>query len=146
MNVPVPVPGLVIRYSFLWSHEARKGASEGRKDRPAAIVVATRKDGDGVDIRVIVAPITHEPPEDPGASIEVPADVVKALGLDGRRQWIRLDELNRFSWPGFDLRSIPGRPGSCHYGMMPEDLFRQMKSGILARQNEGLTTVVPREE
>jgi hypothetical protein len=26
----------VIRYSFLWSHEAKAGASEGRKDRPCA--------------------------------------------------------------------------------------------------------------
>ena len=41
MTLPVPLPGLVIRYSFLWSREARAGATEGRKDRPCAIVVAT---------------------------------------------------------------------------------------------------------
>ncbi len=34
MNLPVPKPGLVIRYSFLWSNEHAAGATEGIKDRP----------------------------------------------------------------------------------------------------------------
>jgi hypothetical protein len=34
VSFPAPKPGLVIRYSFLWSHEADAGAVEGAKDRP----------------------------------------------------------------------------------------------------------------
>lgn len=133
MKIPQPRVGLVIRYSFLWSHEARDGAAEGQKDRPAAIVVATQKD-EYSDIRVIVAPITHAPPPDPAASIELPAQVIRSLGLDGERQWLRIDELNRFSWPGFDIRPVPHRPDTCEYGMLPELLFKQLKASIIARQ------------
>jgi hypothetical protein len=37
MSLPAPKPGLVIRYSFLWSNEEAKGATDGAKDRPCAI-------------------------------------------------------------------------------------------------------------
>ena len=50
----------VIRYSFPWSAEADRGAVEGRKDRPCAMVVAARADAG--QIRTIVAPITHSLP------------------------------------------------------------------------------------
>ena len=36
MSLPVPRPGLVIRYSFLWSREQASGATEGAKDGPCA--------------------------------------------------------------------------------------------------------------
>lgn len=143
MSLPVPKAGLVIRYAFLWDHEARQGATEGRKDRPAAIIVAVRKDADG-DVRVTVAPITHEAPGDPDASIEIPSAVTKGLGLDGQRQWLRLDQVNRFSWPGFDLRPIPGRPGVFAYGMLPADLYARLKAGILERQKARTLAVTPR--
>lgn len=104
MSLPIPKPGLVIRYSFLWSSEQATGATEGAKDRPCAIVVAARRDPKG-DVQTIVAPITHRPPEDPGASIEIPAATCRHLGLDSGRHWLRLDELNRFAWLG----SICGR-------------------------------------
>ena len=132
MNLPIPRPGLVIRYGFLWSHEADEGAEESSKDRPCAIIVATQRDQGG-DVRVIVAPITHEPPADPAASIHVPPDVCRRLGLDNEQQWLRVDELNRFSWPGYDLRPIPGRGGS-EYGLLPRSLFQQLKARILQRQ------------
>lgn len=134
MAFPIPVPGLVVRYGFLWSHEARRGRVEAAKDRPVAIVSAARNEPDG-EIRTIVAPITHEPPDDPAASIEIPGDVAASLGLDGQRHWLRLDELNRFEWPGFDLRPIPGKPGVFAYGRLPQALFEKLRGGILARQN-----------
>lgn len=133
MSLPVPKPDLVIRYGFLWSREAARGAEEGPKDRPCTIVVATRRDKHD-DIRVIVAPITHEPPTDPTASIEIPPAICRRLGLDGDRHWLRLDELNRFSWPGFDLRPVPGRHARYDYGILPRDLFEQLRRGILERQ------------
>ena len=133
MSFPSPTPGLVIRYSFLWSHERDAGADEAAKDRPCAIVVAARR-GEGGDIVVIVAPITHAPPDDPSASIALPPAVAHALGLDTGKHWLRLNELNRFAWPGYDLRAIPGRPGEYAYGMLPRPLFEQLRAAILERQ------------
>lgn len=60
MPIPAPFPGLVIRYSFLWSHEAERGLREGRKDRPCAIVLL-KSEQDGARKVVTVAPITHAP-------------------------------------------------------------------------------------
>ena len=85
-------------------------------------------------ITVIVAPITHAPPEDPSASIALPRPVCRALGLDAGEHWLRLDGLNRFAWPGYDLRAIPGRPGDYAYGMLSQPLFEQLRAGILERQ------------
>lgn len=134
MSFPAPKPGLVIRYSFLWSDEAEAGADEAAKDRPCAIVVATPRTAGG-EIAVIVAPVTHTPPIDDD-SIEIPATATaaRALGLDGERHWIRIDELNRFAWPGYDLRTIPGRPGEYAYGLLPEPLYQALRQAILQRQ------------
>ena len=30
----------MVRYAYLWTHEAEAGAEEGRKDRPCAVVLA----------------------------------------------------------------------------------------------------------
>ncbi|MBM3545638.1 MAG: hypothetical protein FJX54_01690 [Alphaproteobacteria bacterium] len=144
MSLPVPRPGLVIRYGFLWSNEEAKGATEGSKDRPCAIVVATRRDANG-EIDTIVAPITHQPPDDPEASIEMPAATCRDLGLDSGRHWLRLDELNRFAWPGYDLRPIPGEPGRYAYGMLPRGLFQQLRDGILARQKARAGRIISRD-
>ncbi|MBX3481899.1 hypothetical protein [Phenylobacterium sp.] len=139
MKLPEPRPGLVIRYSFLWSHEAAAGADEAAKDRPCAIVVAAAVGPQG-GVVTIVAPITHaEPPED-AASQLLPAEAARALGLDDERHWIRLDELNRFLWPGYDLRPIPGAD-TCAYGMLPRPLFETVKQRIqtLARARRART-------
>jgi hypothetical protein len=95
VSLPEPKPGLVIRYSFLWSHERDKGAVEGSKDRPCAIVLAMRRVENGL-VQVVVAPITHSPPPDEDASVEIPAPTSLGLGLDDRRHWLRCEELNRF--------------------------------------------------
>jgi hypothetical protein len=130
LNFPVPQPGLVIRYNFLWSNEKDAGADEAAKDRPCAIVVAQLTANKGV--RTLVAPITHTEPTDPADSIEIPQAVAQALGLDGERHWVRLDELNLFSWPGFDLRPIPGKHGKFDYGMLPNQLTTDILTGIKA--------------
>jgi hypothetical protein len=133
VTFPAAKPGMVIRYSFLWSHEKDAGAEEGSKDRPCAIVVAAPRHQNG-DIAVIVAPITHAPPEDQSDSMEIPPASCRSLGLDGQRHWLRLDELNRFVWPGYDLRTIPGKPGEYAYGLLPKPLFEQLRTAILDRQ------------
>ena len=144
MTFPSPRPGLVIRYGFLWSHEHDAGAEEAAKDRPCAIVVAARR-GEGGDIVVIVAPITHAPPDDASASLVLPRTVGRALGLDDADHWLRLDELNRFAWPGYDLRPIPGRPGEYAYGMLPQPLFEQFRAAILERQRARARRVLGRD-
>ena len=144
MSLPPPRVGLVIRYAFLWSYEAARGSEEGRKERPCAIVVATRPLAGG-EMRVIVAPVTHDPPADPSLAIELPPDVRRALGLDAARQWLRFEELNRFTWPGFDVRPVPGAGGRWAYGMLPQALFEQVRQGILRRQSERALRVQDRD-
>jgi hypothetical protein len=143
MTFPAPKPGLVIRYSFLWSHEAAAGADEGAKDRPCAIVVAARLVD--CDIRTIVAPITHLEPDDPETSLELPAAVSKMLKLDGERRWLKLDELNRFTWPGYDLRPIPGTKGDYAYGMLPKPIFEALRAKILSRSQAGKSRSLDRD-
>jgi hypothetical protein len=143
MTIPDPRPGLVIRYAFLWSHERDAGAIEGSKDRPCAIVVAMPRDEKG-HVDTIVAPITHRQPDDIDASLEIPAAVCRSLDLDDGRHWIRFDELNRFLWPGYDLRPRPN--GSYDYGMLPQGLFEQLRQGILTRQRSRKGRITTRIE
>jgi hypothetical protein len=114
--LPEPVPGLVIRYSYLWAEEHGRGQEEGVKDRPCAVIlVSTDEDGERW---VTVLPVTHAPPSVPELAVEIPAATKRRLGLDDERSWVVLSEANRFLWPGPDLRPVtPGdaaRPtGSC---------------------------------
>lgn len=132
MNIPDPKAGLVIRYAFLWSNDARRGDEEAAKERPATIVLAKSHSETG-EVRVVVAPITHSEPANPDTSIEIPSDVCRSLGLDGERQWLIADEINVFVWPGFDLRPIPGSEDVL-YGMLPEGLYEELRRKI-ARLN-----------
>lgn len=128
MDIPErPTAGQVIRYAFLWRDEADDGREEARKDRPAAVIVAIPKDD---RTQVIVAPITHSPPDDPAAAIELPADVKRQLGLDDATSWLRADELNRFTWPGYDLRPVPGQ-NTVVYGKLPPGLYTELKNRIV---------------
>jgi hypothetical protein len=143
VTLPEPRPGLVIRYSFLWSHESLRGALEGSKDRPCAIVVAARRAVSG-DIQVVVAPITHSPPADPSASMELSAQVCQSLDFDAGRHWLRFDELNSFIWPGYDLRPRTDRRGGYEYGMLPQPIFEQLRRSVIERQRLRRAKVVPR--
>ena len=142
MKVPDPTPGLVIHYSFLWSHERRSGRLEGSKDRPCAIVVAARRQGQG--LQTIVAPITHRLPDEPASSLEIPDHICRRLGLDAARHWLRFDELNHFWWPGYDLRRLPD--GSYDYGMLPRALFEELLRGIMNRRKAHRQIVISRDE
>jgi hypothetical protein len=73
--LPVPVPGLVIRYSYLWDSEHLAGREEGQKDRPCAIVAALRPADDAGETRVLVLPVTHTPPSQATVAVEIPARV-----------------------------------------------------------------------
>ncbi|WP_309390106.1 hypothetical protein [Chelatococcus sambhunathii] len=125
--------------------EPRAGSrlTEGQKDRPCAIVLAARRAEDGL-IRTIVAPITHRPPDDPASSLEIPAMVCRALELDEGSHWLRLDELNRFVWPGYDLRQRAN--GRYDYGMLPAELFERLKRGVIELHEARRNRIVGRED
>jgi hypothetical protein len=136
MAIPPPRNGAVIRYAYLWRSEAEQGLIEARKDRPVAVVLV-HKDAAGKTI-TLVLPITHSPPSDLAAAVEIPAEVKASLGLDGDRSWIVCDEANRFHWPGYDLRPLPGaRSNRWEYGMLPRGLYEQAKALFLECRQRG---------
>lgn len=128
MPLPRPVPGLVIHYEYLWRQEHKRGEERGEKTRPCAIVVGV---GNG-NSEVVVAPITHAEPLPPSEGIEIPAKVKRHLGLDNRRSWVIVTDLNSFTWPGIDLYPVPNSPpGTYDYGFLPPALFEQIRDRIL---------------
>ena len=132
MALPKPVPGLVIRYSYLWRSEFLEGREEGQKDRPCAIIAAIRADDAGFT-RVLALPITHREPSDERMAVEIPAKVKSRLELDEARSWVVLSEWNEFVWPGPDLRRLPGADDlSIAYGMLPPGLFAIIRDRFLS--------------
>lgn len=136
MSWPLPVPGMVIRYSFLWSRESERGNDEGSKDRPCAVILTTGNGETG--IQTYVLPITHTPPANPNTALEIPGSVKTHLGLDSDRSWIVINEVNDFVWPGFDLRPV-GRTGSPVYGVLPPTFFRVLRSRFIAHVKPKIT-------
>ena len=129
MSLPDPVPGLVLHYSYLWQAEFTRGLGEGTKNRPCVIVLTiTQEQG----VRIInVVPISHVKPSEEGVAVEIPAETKYRLGLDEDRSWIYFNEANRFVWPGFDLRPVPGT-SRYDYGIVPPGLYRQIRDRFLA--------------
>lgn len=94
------------------------------------IVLAIERQQDG-DTVVVVLPITHRPPEDTSAVIEIPQAIKRHLGLDMERSWIVLSEGNLFEWPGYYLRKIPER-NEFHYGLLPPRFFDEVMKAYRA--------------
>jgi hypothetical protein len=144
MALPEPVPGLVIGYAYLWRHEKLRGQEEGLKNRPCVIVLAVEStEGQTV---VTVAPITHTPPVHEGIAIELPAETKRRLGLDQERSWIIAADLNRFIWPGVDLRPVQVGARSYAYGMLPANLYRHLRDIVLALASKGRVCFTSRNE
>lgn len=145
MPLPRPEPGLVLSYAYLWRHEHNRGLEEGLKARPCAVVLAAQRQ-DGKTI-VTVAPITHRPPSDSMRAILLPAVVKRHLGLDTGASWIIADEVNRFAWPGPDLRPVSRHAADQFaYGFLPEDVFDALRARMLALYRAGVLRVTPRSE
>ena len=92
MPYPKPVPGLIIRYSYLWREEYATGHDEGTKDRPCAVILTLQTVAD--EFQVFVLPITHTPPTNPDDGLEIPKATKQRLGLDNQQSWIVLTEAN----------------------------------------------------
>ena len=71
MPLPVPEPGLVVSYSYLWHSEYEQDQEEGLKDRPCAIILIT--EDAARETLVTVVPITHNAPG--GDAVEIPLAV-----------------------------------------------------------------------
>lgn len=143
MPLPDPAPGLVIRYAYLWHRQYLNGQEEGEKDRPCAIILTSRSARG--DTLVTVVPVTHAEPEPGLPAVEIPVATSRRLGLDGERSWAIVSEVNRFVWPGPDLRRIPGREDYA-YGELPPRLFDRIRQAFLTVARQQRARLVPRSE
>jgi hypothetical protein len=77
----------------------------------------------------------------------MPMKVKHNLGLDSERSWIVTSELNRFIWPGPDIRLIKGKTGlSPFFGAIPEKLFAEVKERFIAEAKLGKVGIIKRTE
>lgn len=145
MPLPAPDLGLVVSYAYLWNSGFEEGRDEGVKDRPCALVLSSQDMGG--DTIVAVAPVTHSQPERPEEAVEIPAVVKRHLGLDEARSWIVVSEINRFIWPGPDLRPVSrAERERFEYGFLPPALFRQVLEKFKATVAARRLRTVPRTE
>jgi len=142
MAIPTPEPGLIISYSYVWDHEARGGQEEGSKDRPCVIALAVERQQDGETL-VTVLPVTHRPPDEAAAAVEIPSAVKKHLGLDDERSWVVVSEGDQFVWPGYDLRKVRGTD-RYEYGYLPPRFFNEVLASFWAWRKARKVTVTPR--
>jgi hypothetical protein len=128
MSLPKPEPGLVIHYSYLWHLEQKAGSEEGRKNRPAVMLLALKTAAE--QTRVVVLPITHHKPLNVDDAVEIPQTIKAHLKLDDARSWIVTTEANSFLWPGHDLHKIPGKQGYA-YGFLPPKFFIRVRNAFV---------------
>ena len=138
-----PSPGDVIHLAYLWRREAEQGRTEGTKERPCVVVLVDRESTAGSRI-VSVVPITHSLPRHPEGALELPPGTKRRLGLDEARSWIVTSELNRFTWPGYDLRRTPD--GRERYGPLPYGQLRTLLKVIVEQARGGALATVDRDE
>lgn len=98
------------------------------------------------ELLVTVAPITHRPPAAGDRAVELPQATKRRLGLDEQRSWIVTNDLNRFVWPGPDLRPVAGKPGTFAYGLIPAALYELVRQSVLAHVAERSVQSVERTE
>ena len=79
-------------------------------------------------MRILVAPVTHSPPDVSAQAVEMPANVKRDLGLDRERSWIVTSEVNSFRWPGPDVR--PLADGAPFHGAIPDWLFVKIRAAL----------------
>jgi hypothetical protein len=143
----VPLPeltlGLIVRYEYLWHRRSRTSATAD-KDHPAC-VVATFRHRDRPSDFVVYLPITHTPPSGDEEGIELPADVKANAGLDSAPQWVMISECNLDTWP-FDLRPLPERPDTFHYGHLPPRMFKMIRDRFVERYRARRIRLVKRDE
>ena len=142
-----PEPGLIVRYDFLWKEEERRGLEDGLKDRPCAIILASKPRADG-SIEVVLCPITHSPPNDSQTAVAIPAKVSRALGLDDEQSWIKTHQVNTLIWPEGQIPFgiTPARFGEWSFGRLPQALGRAAFEQVRNNAQAGQLQSVPRKD
>jgi len=98
-------------------------------------------------VEVVVAPITSSAPARSADGVELPAETRRRLGLQEAPCWIMLTEVNRFAWPGPDLRPVETAAGLVwSHGLLPARLFERVRDAIAARARARTLRAVPRPE
>ena len=96
---------------------------------------------------VLVVPVTTQPPVRAEDGFEIPTRIKAHLGLDAARCWIMVTELNRFRWPGPDIRPIErGEERTPFYGFIPEPLFDAVLAAVIARAETRRVKITKRSE
>ena len=146
LSLPEPVPGLVIRYSYVWRREADEGEESGRKRRPCAVILTVQRSDD--ELIVYVAPIMHSAPKQPWEAIALSGAIRRRLGLDDLPSWIVTTEFNAFRWPGADLAMLPEElaPGEVAYGTLPSILVDRIVDQFRDNTARGRVRAVKRTE
>jgi hypothetical protein len=94
-----------------------------------------------------VLPVTRSPPDEENEAVAIPVAVKRRLGLDEGPSWIVVSEVNVFTWPGPDLRFVPGKGlQSAAYGFLPPGLFNVVRDRFLERARRRKAGLVPRTE
>jgi len=137
-----PEIGLVIRHGYLWWNEARVGREEGHKDRPCVIVHL--RVSEHQELETYICPVTHASPEVPEKAMEIPRATKARLGLDDEHSWIITTEVNRFIWPGPDIRPVPS--GGDSYGLLPAAMTRDLIAQVKANAQDKSFRVITRTE
>lgn len=143
MRFPEPVPGLVIRYEYLWHDERLRDREEGTKARPCMVVVAVRREAAAT--LVTVAPITRRSPGADSGAIELSANAKRRIGLDDTApSWIITSDVNVFAWPGPDVRAVSSS-GRFAYGMISRATFYAVRNAIMKKAKDRKLRIVRRE-
>jgi hypothetical protein len=128
MKTPDPFPGLVIGYSYLWHHDYKLERDFSEKPATHGVVLSVEEEvGDKL---VIVAALTDIKRRDT-EGIELPEATRIRLGLPSPQYWIIISEVNRFVWPGPDLRSVSALTEN-GLSAIPPALFETVKSAMRA--------------
>jgi hypothetical protein len=89
----MPLAGYVLRYPYLWARQAEGGETEGRKQRPCAVILASRMGNGRTELRLCA--VTTQHPQRGVHAIEVPEIEKRRAGLDGGvALWVIVDEHN----------------------------------------------------
>ena len=75
----------------------------------------------------------------------IPSAVKRRLGLDGDPSWIITTEMNRFIWPGPDVR-VAKESDTPFYGAIPASLYDKIREEILRNAGSGKVRMPTRTE
>ncbi|MEO1602581.1 MAG: hypothetical protein AAFU49_19375, partial [Pseudomonadota bacterium] len=93
VTADVPKPGQVIDYHYLWKWQADRGETEGRKKRPACVVVVVKNTA-GRHV-LFIAPITSKHPDEDRTALQIPETEARRATLATHLPlWVIVDELN----------------------------------------------------